>query len=104
MARNRVVISCSRHALQRRLHPQPRTNVIARHYGLPLTRTVLPGSTPGTYDTLLLHAAGVAHRDGVCSPLPKHPMDWYGPQTEVKDGLVRCLRAQALASSLHPKS
>ena len=56
-----------------------RVNVIAGHYGLPLTpHSPYLRSTPGAYDTLLRHAAGAAHRDGVRSSA-----------AEAADGLVQ---------------
>jgi len=90
MARNRVVDILQPDMLYNggfiRNH---RTNVIAGHYGLPLT----PHSPYlGPRQALTTHFCATLRELPIemeyAAALPKHPMDWYSPQIEVKDGLV----------------
>ena len=90
MARNRVVDILQPDLLYNggfiRNH---RVNVIARHYGLPLT----PHSPYlGPRQALTTHFCATLPELPIemeyAAALPKHPMDWYGPRIEVKDGLV----------------
>jgi L-alanine-DL-glutamate epimerase-like enolase superfamily enzyme len=90
MARNRVVDILQPDMLYNggfiRNH---RTNVIAEHYGLPLT----PHSPYlGPRQALTTHFCASLPKLPIemeyAAALPKQPMDWYGPQIEVKDGMV----------------
>jgi L-alanine-DL-glutamate epimerase-like enolase superfamily enzyme len=90
MARNRVVDILQPDMLYNggfiRNH---RTNVIAEHYGLPLTPHspyLGPRQALTTHFCASLPALPIEME--YAAALPKHPMDWYGPQIEVKDGLV----------------
>jgi L-alanine-DL-glutamate epimerase-like enolase superfamily enzyme len=90
MARNRVVDILQPDMLYNggfiRNH---RVNVIARHYGLPLT----PHSPYlGPRQALTTHFCATLPELPIemeyAAALPQRPMDWYGPRIEVKDGLV----------------
>ena len=90
MARNRVVDILQPDMLYNggfiRNH---RTNVIARHYGLPLTPHspyIGPRQALSTHFCATLPELPIEME--YAAALPEHPMDWYGPQIEVKDGLV----------------
>jgi len=90
MARNRVVDILQPDMLYNggfiRNH---RTSVIAQHYGLPLT----PHSPYlGPRQALTTHFCATLPELPIemeyAAALPQQPMDWYGPQIEVKDGRV----------------
>ena len=90
MARNRVVDILQPDMLYNggfiRNH---RVNVIARHYGLPLT----PHSPYlGPRQALSTHFCATLPELPIelefAAALPERPMDWYGPQIEVKDGRI----------------
>lgn len=90
MARNRVVDILQPDLLYNggfiRNH---RTNVIARHYGLPLT----PHSPYlGPRQALTTHFCATLPELPIemeyAAALPERAMDWYEPQIEVKDGWV----------------
>jgi len=67
----------------------PRTNVIAHHYGLPLT----PHSPYlGPRQALTTHFCATLPDLPIemeyAAALPDQPTDWYSPQIEVKDCMV----------------
>lgn len=105
MARNRVVDILQPDMLYNggfiRNH---RVNVIARHYGLPLT----PHSPyVGPRQALSTHFCATLPELPIeleyAAALPKHPMDWYGPQIEVKDGLVAVPQGPGLGIEFAPE-
>jgi L-alanine-DL-glutamate epimerase-like enolase superfamily enzyme len=90
MARNRVVDILQPDMLYNggfiRNH---RTNVIAEHYGLPLTPHspyLGPRQALTTHFCATLPALPIEME--YAAALPKHAMDWYGPQIDVKDGRI----------------
>jgi L-alanine-DL-glutamate epimerase-like enolase superfamily enzyme len=105
MARNRVVDILQPDLLYNggfiRNH---RTNVIAQHYGLPLTphspyvgpRQVLTTHFCATLPELPIEMEYAA-------ALPKQPMDWYSPQIEVKDGRVAVPTGPGLGIEFEPE-
>lgn len=105
MARNRVVDILQPDLLYNggfiRNH---RTNVIARHYGLPLT----PHSPYlGPKQALSTHFCATLPELAIeleyAAALPKRPMDWYSPQIEVKDGLVAVPTGPGLGLEFAPE-
>jgi len=105
MARNRVVDILQPDMLYNggfiRNH---RTNVIARHYGLPLT----PHSPYlGPRQALSTHYCATLPELPIemeyAAALPEHPMDWYGPQIEAKDGVVAVPRGPGLGIEFAPE-
>jgi L-alanine-DL-glutamate epimerase-like enolase superfamily enzyme len=105
MARNRVVDILQPDMLYNggfiRNH---RTNVIARHYGLPLT----PHSPYlGPRQALSTHFCATLPELPIemeyAAALPKQPMDWYGPQIEVKDGVVAVPTGPGLGIDFAPE-
>jgi len=105
MARNRVVDILQPDMLYNggfiRNH---RTNVIARHYGLPLT----PHSPYlGPRQALSTHFCATLPELPIemeyAAALPEHPMDWYSPQIEVKDGLVAVPTGPGLGIEFAPE-
>jgi L-alanine-DL-glutamate epimerase-like enolase superfamily enzyme len=105
MARNRVVDILQPDMLYNggfiRNH---RASVIARHYGLPLT----PHSPYlGPRQALTTHFCATLPELPIemeyAAALPKHPMDWYGPQIEVKDGLVAVPAGPGLGIDFTPE-
>jgi L-alanine-DL-glutamate epimerase-like enolase superfamily enzyme len=105
MARNRVVDILQPDMLYNggfiRNH---RVNVIARHYGLPLT----PHSPyVGPRQALTTHFCATLPELPIemeyAAATPKHPMDWYGPQIEVKDGVVTVPAGPGLGIDFAPE-
>ena len=105
MARNRVVDILQPDMLYNggfiRNH---RTNVIARHYGLPLT----PHSPYlGPRQALSTHFCATLPDLPVelefQAALPECPMDWYSPQIEVKDGLIAVPTGPGLGIEFAPE-
>ena len=105
MARNRVVDILQPDMLYNggfiRNH---RVNVIARHYGLPLT----PHSPYlGPRQALTTHFCATLPELPIemeyAAALPKQPMDWYGPRIEVKDGLVAVPAGSGLGIDFTPE-
>ena len=105
MARNRVVDILQPDLLYNggfiRNH---RVNVIARHYGLPLT----PHSPYlGPRQALTTHFCATLPELPIemeyAAALPKTPMDWYGPRIEVKDGLVAVPMGPGLGIEFAPE-
>jgi len=81
-----------------------RTNVIARHYGLPLT----PHSPYlGPRQALTTHFCATLPELAIemeyAAALPERPMDWYGPQIEVKDGFVTVPTGPGLGIEFAPE-
>ena len=81
-----------------------RTNVIARHYGLPLT----PHSPYlGPRQALSTHFCATLPELPIeleyAAALPQRPMDWYGPQIEVKDGMVAVPTGPGLGIEFAPE-
>jgi len=105
MARNRVVDILQPDMLYNggfiRNH---RTDVIARHYGLPLT----PHSPYlGPRQALTTHFCASLPELPIemeyAAALPQRPMDWYGPQIEVKDGMVAVPTGPGLGIEFAPE-
>ena len=105
MARNRVVDILQPDMLYNggfiRNH---RTNLIAEHYGLPLT----PHSPYlGPRQALTTHFCASLPKLPIemeyAAALPKQSMDWYGPQIEVKDGLVAVPTGPGLGIEFSPE-
>jgi len=105
MARNRVVDILQPDMLYNggfiRNH---RTNVIARHYGLPLT----PHSPyRGPRQALSTHFCATLPELPIemeyAAALPERPMDWYHPRIEVKDGLVAVPTGPGLGIEFAPE-
>src|SRR5262245_49797490 len=105
MARNRVVDILQPDMLYNggfiRNH---RTNVIARHYGLPLT----PHSPYlGPRQALSTHFCRTLPELSVeleyAAALPERPMDWYSPEIAVKDGLVAAPTGPGLGIEFAPE-
>jgi L-alanine-DL-glutamate epimerase-like enolase superfamily enzyme len=105
MARNRVVDILQPDMLYNggfiRNH---RVNVIARHYGLPLT----PHSPYlGPRQALSTHFCATLPELPIeleyAAALPERPMDWYSPQLEVKDGLVAAPQGPGLGIEFAPE-
>ena len=105
MARNRVVDILQPDMLYNggfiRNH---RANVIARHYGLPLT----PHSPYlGPRQALSTHFCATLPELSIemeyAAALPKDAMDWYSPRIEVKDGLVAVPAGPGLGIELAPE-
>jgi L-alanine-DL-glutamate epimerase-like enolase superfamily enzyme len=81
-----------------------RTNVIAAHYGLPLTPHspyLGPRQALTTHFCASLPALPIEME--YAAALPKHPMDWYGPQIEVKDGRVAVPTGPGLGLEFAPE-
>lgn len=81
-----------------------RANVIARHYGLPLT----PHSPYlGPRQALSTHFCATLPELPVelefAAALPQRPMDWYGPQIEVKDGRIAVPTGPGLGIEFAPE-
>jgi L-alanine-DL-glutamate epimerase-like enolase superfamily enzyme len=105
MARNRVVDILQPDMLYNggfiRNH---RTNVIAEHYGLPLTPHspyLGPRQALTTHFCASLPALPIEME--YAAALPKQPMDWYGPQIEVKDGRVAAPTGPGLGIEFLPE-
>jgi len=105
MARNRVVDILQPDMLYNggfiRNH---RANVIARHYGLPLT----PHSPYlGPRQALSTHFCATLPELPVelefAAALPQRPMDWYSPQIEVKDGRIAVPTGPGLGIEFAPE-
>jgi L-alanine-DL-glutamate epimerase-like enolase superfamily enzyme len=105
MARNRVVDILQPDMLYNggfiRNH---RTQVIAQHYGLPLT----PHSPYlGPRQALTTHFCATLPELPIemeyAAALPERPMDWYGPQIEVKDGRVAVPTGPGLGIEFAPE-
>lgn len=105
MARNRVVDIVQPDMLYNggfiRNH---RTNVIARHYGLPLT----PHSPyAGPRQALTTHFCASLSELPIemeyAAALPERAMDWYSPQIEVRDGRVAVPTGPGLGIEFAPE-
>jgi L-alanine-DL-glutamate epimerase-like enolase superfamily enzyme len=105
MARNRVVDILQPDMLYNggfiRNH---RANVIARHYGLPLT----PHSPYlGPRQALSMHFCASLPELPIemeyAAALPKNTMNWYSPQIEVRDGLVAVPTGRGLGIDFAPE-
>jgi L-alanine-DL-glutamate epimerase-like enolase superfamily enzyme len=81
-----------------------RANVIARHYGLPLT----PHSPYlGPRQALTTHFCATLAELPIemeyAAALPKGSMDWFSPRIEVKDGLVAVPSGPGLGIEFAPE-
>jgi len=81
-----------------------RADVIARHYGLPLT----PHSPYlGPRQALSTHFCATLPELPIemeyAAALPERPMDWYGPQIEAKDGRVAVPTGPGLGIEFAPE-
>jgi L-alanine-DL-glutamate epimerase-like enolase superfamily enzyme len=105
MARNRVVDILQPDMLYNggfiRNH---RTNIIARHYGVPLTPHspyLGPRQALSTHFCTTLPDLPIEME--YAAALPERPMDWYSPRIEVKDGLVAVPTGPGLGIEFAPE-
>ena len=105
MARNRVVDILQPDMLYNggfiRNH---RTNVIAQHYGLPLTPHspyLGPRQALSTHFCATLPALPIELE--YAAALPEDPLDWYSPRIEVKDGAVAVPTGPGLGLEFAPE-